>query len=196
MDGGDEMYMALGTSEGATAFSADTIDYKYEIFTKTNSAIDGRKCGSYIEKIAECDNIPGHSGSKWCEIDSSNGYCVSDCNQCEFSVVIEETPQGVEENDVTSIAQAGYTAGFTAGFTAGRSSIGTFTVEFHDEKSGNGLCRTNGIQCRKIVEGGIHHAYCAATNQCVSGCEQCPGFNFKDSHFDECIDVQTEYGQQ
>lgn len=186
------MYMALGTSEGATAFSAHTIDYKYEIFTNTtNSAIDGRKCGSYTEKIAECDNIPGHSGSKWCEIDSSNGYCVSDCNQCEFSVVIEETPQGVEENDVTSVAQA-----FNAGFTAGRSSIGTFTVEFHDEESGNGLCRTNGIQCRKIVEGGIHHAYCAATNQCVSGCEQCPGFNFKDSHFDECIDVQTEYGQQ
>ena len=75
--------------------------------------------------------------------------------------MIEETPQEVEVNDMSSIAHA-----FNAGFKAGRSSVGTFTVEFHDETSG--LCVTNGRQCRKIMEGGVHYAYCAATNQCVS----------------------------
>jgi hypothetical protein len=191
VQGGDGTFLELDTTAGATAFAVNLIAYKYAIQTKDSSGnIDGRKCGPYTDKIAECNALPGHTGSKWCEIDSSDGYCVTNCDQCEFSVVIEETSQGAEENDATTVAQA-----FNAGFKAGRTSVGTFTVQFHEEDSSDGLCRTSGRQCRKMFQGGQHYAYCASTNQCVSECEQCPGRNYKDSHFDECTAAPTEYGQ-
>lgn len=193
IQGGDQIFLAADTVAGATAFNANMGLYKYEIYTKdNNNNINGRSCGTYQDKIAECAEVNAGGSHKWCESESGNGYCVSSCDDCEFSVeqTASETEAMLTSSTETTVESA-YIAGFRSGMRA--VSGGRVTVKFNEDD--NNLCKTNGRQCRVLSDGMNHHyAYCAQINQCVSECSQCPGANFKDSHFDKCSSTPTEYG--